>query len=153
MIVSFWRREEYKLVNDNDYSKQWKVRKWRTKQEKLGAASSLNCQTSSVDLKLHTSSHCMKRLEPALTSTPVPHQVAVDILDVGVDGGPAGDAAGGHIRVGLRVNILEAFPRHTRAELWKSKVKCLEMLFPYNSEDINITNWPSSICIHWLHQF
>jgi len=38
-------------------------------------------------------------------------------MDVGVDGGPAGDTAGGHVRVGLRVNILEALPGHTGAEL------------------------------------
>lgn len=52
-----------------------------------------------------------------LTSTPVPQQVAVDILDVGVDGGPTGDTARGHVGVSLRVNILEALPGHTGAEL------------------------------------
>lgn len=59
----------------------------------------------------------------ALTSTPVPQQVAVYILDVGVYGGPAGDAARGHVGVGLRVNILETFPGNTRAELWEKRIK------------------------------
>lgn len=54
-----------------------------------------------------------------LTSTPVPQQVAVDILDVSVDGGPTGDAARGHVGVSLRVDILETLPGHTRAELWE----------------------------------
>lgn len=58
-----------------------------------------------------------------LTSTPVPQQVAVDILDVGVDGGPTGDTAGGHVGVCLWVDILEAFPGNTRAELWESRLK------------------------------
>lgn len=62
--------------------------------------------------------------DPALTSTPVTQQVAVDILDVGVNGGPAGDTAGGHIGVRLRVDILEALPGNTGAELWKPKLKC-----------------------------
>lgn len=52
-----------------------------------------------------------------LTSTPVPQQVAVDILDVSVDGGPTGDAARGHVGVGLRVDILEALPGNARAKL------------------------------------
>lgn len=42
----------------------------------------------------------------ALTSTPVPQQVAVDILDVGVDGGSTGDAAWSHVGVSLRVYVL-----------------------------------------------
>lgn len=56
-------------------------------------------------------------LAPKLTSTSVPQQVAVDVLDVGVDGWPAGDAAWCHVGVSFRVNILETFPRNTRAEL------------------------------------
>lgn len=53
-----------------------------------------------------------------LTSIPVPQQVSVDIMDVGVDGGAAGDATRGHVGVILRVNVLKALPRHTWAELW-----------------------------------
>lgn len=68
-------------------------------------------------------------LHPILTSTPVPQQVAVDILDVGVDGGPTGDTARGHVGVCLWVNVLEAFPGHTRAKLWESKVKHWQMFF------------------------
>lgn len=51
------------------------------------------------------------------TSVPVPQQVAVDVVDVGVDGGAAGDAARRHVGVVLRVNVLQALPRHARAEL------------------------------------
>lgn len=54
---------------------------------------------------------------PALTSTSVSQQVAVDILDVGVDGGPTWDAAWGHVWISLRVDILETLPGNTRAEL------------------------------------
>jgi len=57
----------------------------------------------------------------ALTSTPVAHQVAVNVLDVGVDGGPVGDAARGHVGVRLRVDVLEALPRHPGAELWSAE--------------------------------
>lgn len=52
------------------------------------------------------------------TSVSVPQQVAVDIMDVCVDGGTAGDATRGHVGVILRVNILKALPWHTWAELW-----------------------------------
>lgn len=52
-----------------------------------------------------------------LTSTSVPQQVAVNILYGGVDSGPTGHTTGGHIRVCLRVDILETFPGHTGAEL------------------------------------
>lgn len=38
-------------------------------------------------------------------------------MDVGVDGGTGGDAARGHVRVVLRVNVLKALPWHTWAEL------------------------------------
>lgn len=51
------------------------------------------------------------------TSTPVPQQVAVDILDVGVDGGSTGDAAWSHVGVGLGVYILKALPGYTRTKL------------------------------------
>lgn len=54
---------------------------------------------------------------PTLTSASVPQQVAVHILDGGVDGGPAGHTTRGHIRVRLRVDVLETFPGHTGAEL------------------------------------
>lgn len=54
---------------------------------------------------------------PVLTSAPVPEQVAVDILDICVDGGSTGDAAGGHVGVSFRVDILEALPRYTRTKL------------------------------------
>lgn len=59
----------------------------------------------------------LQLFDSALTSTPVPQQIAVDILDVGVDRGPAGDTAGGHVGVGLGVDILKTFPGHTGAEL------------------------------------
>lgn len=52
-----------------------------------------------------------------LTSTSVPQQVAVNILYGGVDGGPTGHTTRGHVRVCLRVDILETFPGHTGAEL------------------------------------
>lgn len=52
-----------------------------------------------------------------LTSASVPQQVAVNILDGGVDGGPTGHTTRGHIRVCLRVDVLETFPGHTGAEL------------------------------------
>lgn len=52
-----------------------------------------------------------------LTSTSVAEQVAVHILDVGVYGGSARNAARSHIRVGLGVDILEALPGYTRAKL------------------------------------
>lgn len=39
-------------------------------------------------------------------------------MDVGVDGGTAGNAARGHVGVILWVDILKALPWHTRAELW-----------------------------------
>lgn len=54
---------------------------------------------------------------PVLTSAPVPQQVAVDILDVGVDGGSTGDTAGGYVGVSFRVDILEALPGYTRTKL------------------------------------
>lgn len=52
------------------------------------------------------------------TSIPVTQEVSIDIVDVGVDGGTAGDAARGHVGVILWVDILKALPWHTRAELW-----------------------------------
>lgn len=66
---------------------------------------------------LHSVVLALNPFDPALTSTPISQQVAVDILDVGVDSGPTRDTAGGHVRVSLGVDILEALPRHTRAEL------------------------------------
>lgn len=41
----------------------------------------------------------------------------MDVLDVGVDGGAAGDTSWGHVGVVLGVDILQALPRHPRAEL------------------------------------
>lgn len=38
-------------------------------------------------------------------------------MDVGVDGGTAGDAARGHVGVILRVDVLKTLPWHTGAEL------------------------------------
>lgn len=52
-----------------------------------------------------------------ITSIPVSQQVTVDVVDVGVDGWTAGDAARGHIGVILRVDVLKAFPWHPGAEL------------------------------------
>lgn len=52
-----------------------------------------------------------------LTSTPVSQQIAVHILNVGIDGGPTGNAPWGHIGVSLRVNILQSFPGHSRTKL------------------------------------
>lgn len=63
------------------------------------------------------SAHASKTFDPVLTSTPVPQQVTIDILDVGVDGGATGDAARSHVGVSLRVDILETLPGHTGAEL------------------------------------
>lgn len=51
------------------------------------------------------------------TSVPVTQQVSVDIVDVGVDGGTAGDAARGHVGIIFWVDVLKAFPWHTWAEL------------------------------------
>ena len=51
------------------------------------------------------------------TSVAVPQQVSVDVVDVGVDGGAAGHAARGHVGVGLGVNVLQALPGDSRAEL------------------------------------
>ena len=59
----------------------------------------------------------LSSLSIVLTSTPVPQQVAVHVLNVGVDGGPIGDATWGHVGVRLGVNVLEALPRHAGAEL------------------------------------
>lgn len=53
----------------------------------------------------------------SLTSTSVAEQIAVDILDVRVYGGSARNAAWSHIRVGLWVDILEAFPGYAGAKL------------------------------------
>lgn len=50
------------------------------------------------------------------TSTPVSEQVAVDVLDVGVDGGSAGNASWGHVGVSLRVDVLQALPWYSGAE-------------------------------------
>lgn len=55
-------------------------------------------------------------LASAPTSVPVPQEVSVDVVDVGVDGGTAGDAAGGHVGVILWVDVLKALPWHTWAE-------------------------------------
>jgi len=44
-------------------------------------------------------------------------------LDVGVDGGPTGDAARSHVGVILRVDILEALPRYPRTKLCNLKAK------------------------------
>lgn len=52
------------------------------------------------------------------TSVPVTQEVSIDIVDVGVDGGTAGDAARGHVGVILWVDVLKALPRHAGAELW-----------------------------------
>lgn len=38
-------------------------------------------------------------------------------MDVGVDGGTAGNTARGHVGVILGVNVLKALPWHTWAEL------------------------------------
>lgn len=59
-------------------------------------------------MKLRVDSH---------TSIPISQQVTIDIVDVGVDSGTAGDTARGHIGVILRVNVLKALPRHPWAEL------------------------------------
>lgn len=44
-------------------------------------------------------------------------------MDVGVDGGATGDAAGGHVGVSFRVDVLQAFPWHAGAKLYKNKRK------------------------------
>lgn len=51
------------------------------------------------------------------TSVPVPQEVSIDVVDVGVDGGTAGDAARGHVGVILRVDVLKALPWDAWAEL------------------------------------
>lgn len=52
-------------------------------------------------------------------------------MDVGVDGGTAGDAARGHVGVILWVDILKALPWHTRAELWGRGDTCQGVLLYY----------------------
>ena len=59
---------------------------------------------------------CFKYIFSVHTSIPVPQQVSVNVMDVGVDGGTAGDAARGHVGVILRVDVLKALPWHTWAE-------------------------------------
>lgn len=46
-------------------------------------------------------------------------------MDVGVDGGTAGDTARGHVGVILWVDILKALPWHTGAELWGAETHVL----------------------------
>lgn len=55
-------------------------------------------------------------LASALTSIPVTKEVSIDVMDVGVNGGTAGDAARGHVGIILWVNVLKALPWHTGAE-------------------------------------
>lgn len=50
-------------------------------------------------------------------------------MDVGVDGGTAWDAARGHVGVILWVNVLQALPWHTWAELWGRKIHSLQPNF------------------------
>ncbi|TNN71020.1 hypothetical protein EYF80_018836 [Liparis tanakae] len=60
--------------------------------------------------------------------------VSVDVVDVGVHGGAAGDAARGHVGVILGVDVLKALPRHTWAELYtRDKMKRLIKDFKSNS--------------------
>lgn len=56
-----------------------------------------------------------------LTSTL--EEVAVDILDGGIDGRSCGDTARSDIRIILRINILKSFPWNSRVEFcsWKPK--------------------------------
>lgn len=58
---------------------------------------------------------------PILTSTL--KEVAVDVLDGGVDGRPGGDTARSDIRVILGIDVLKSFPWNSRMELclWKPK--------------------------------
>lgn len=56
-------------------------------------------------------------LASVYTSVPVSQQVSIDVMDVGVDSGTAGDAARGHVGVILRVDVLKALPWHTWAKL------------------------------------
>lgn len=51
------------------------------------------------------------------TSVPVPQEVSIDVMDVGVDSWTTRDTARGHVGVILRVDILKALPWHTWAEL------------------------------------
>lgn len=54
-------------------------------------------------------------------------EVAVDILDGGVDGRSCGDTARSDIRIILRINILKSFPWNSRMEFcsWKPKHSCM----------------------------
>lgn len=52
-----------------------------------------------------------------LTSTSVSQQIAVDILNVSIDGGPTRNTSWGHIRVSLGVDVLQSFPGHSWTEL------------------------------------
>lgn len=60
-----------------------------------------------------------------LTSTL--EEVAVDILDGGVDGRSCRDTARSDIRIILRINILKSFPWNPRMEFcsWKPKWGCI----------------------------
>lgn len=87
----------------------------------VGYQTDRNILFHNLDLKCDTNTqktthkrHC---ISPILTSASVPQQVAVNVLDSGVDGGPTGHTTRGHIRVCLRIDILETFPGHTGAEL------------------------------------
>lgn len=63
----------------------------------------------------------MYGLASALTSIPVTKEVSIDVMDVGVNGGTAGDAARGHVGIILWVNVLKALPWHTGAEFWGTR--------------------------------
>jgi len=75
----------------------------------------------------------MRVPSPVHTSILVPQQVSVDVVDVGVDGGAAGDAARGHVGVILGVDVLKALPWNTWAELYnRDKMKRLIKGFKSN---------------------
>lgn len=68
---------------------------------------------------------------PSPTSTL--EEVAVDILDGGINGGPGGDTSGSDIGVILGIYILKSFPWNSRMEFWKiaNKMKIKTWIFEY----------------------
>lgn len=57
-------------------------------------------------------------------------------MDVSVDGRAAGHTAGGHVGVILGVNVLQALPWDTRAELWRenTEIKGTNQRMNYKNE-------------------
>lgn len=71
-------------------------------------------------------SHCPRLAAPTVPEARVPlrpltstlEEVAVDILDGGVDGGPGGDTSRSDVWVILGIYVLKSFPWNSRMEFW-----------------------------------